>query len=264
MEFSFDLGKDVGVADTGDLDNDLSELLQAVGLAAKDKKTAVVLFIDELQYVPEAQLAALISALHHCSQKRLPVTVVGAGLPQLVGNIGKAKSYAERLFNFPAIGPLPVEAATYALQRPVESMNVVFETAAIDEIIKQTQGYPYFLQEWGSHAWAVAHSSPISEADAKLATELALNELDQSFFRVRFDRCTPMEKAYMRSMAELETDTPRSGDIAAIMKREVNAVAPVRQSLIKKGMVYSPAHGDVAFTVPLFADYMKRTMKLPS
>jgi hypothetical protein len=264
MEFSFDLGKDVGVADTGDLDNDLSELLQAVGLAAKDKKTAVVLFIDELQYVPEAQLAALISALHHCSQKRLPVTVVGAGLPQLVGNIGKAKSYAERLFNFPDIGRLPVEAATFALQRPVESMSVVFEAAAIDEIIKQTQGYPYFLQEWGSHAWAVALSSPICETDAKLATELALNELDQSFFRVRFDRCTPMEKAYMRCMAELETDTPRSGDIASIMKREVNTVAPIRQSLIKKGMVYSPAHGDVAFTVPLFADYMKRTMKLPN
>jgi AAA ATPase domain len=264
MEFSFDLGKDEGVADTGDLDNDLSELLQAVGTAAKDKKTAVVLFIDELQYVPEAQLAALISALHTCSQKRLPVTVVGAGLPQLVGNIGKAKSYAERLFNFPAIGPLPTEAATIALQRPVGSMNVVFDAAAIDEILKQTKGYPYFLQEWGSHAWAVASHSPISESDAKHATELALNELDQSFFRVRFDRCTPMEKAYMRSMAETGSDTPRSGDIATIMKREVTQVAPLRQSLITKGMVYSPAHGDVAFTVPLFADYMKRTMKLPA
>ena len=263
MEFGFDLDRDEGVADTGSLDSDLSELLQAVGVAAKEKKTAVVLFIDELQYVKEEQLAALITALHACSQKNLPVTIVGAGLNQLVGNIGKAKSYAERLFDFPELGPLSVADATVALQRPVESHGVTFEVAAIDEIIKQTKGYPYFLQEWASHAWSVAQNSLISVADVTLATQLALDKLDQSFFRVRFDRCTPMEKIYMRSMAEAHSDTLRSGDIASIMKREVNQVAPLRQSLITKGMVYSPAHGDVAFTVPLFADYMKRTMKLP-
>lgn len=262
LEFGFNLGKEEGVADTGDLDYDLSELLQAVGVAASEKKTAVVLFIDELQYVPEVELAALISALHACSQKQLPVTLVGAGLPQLVGNVGKAKSYAERLFNFPEIGALDEIAATEALQQPVKAKNILFSSEAVQEIFNQTKGYPYFLQEWGSHCWAVANSSPITKDDALLATQLAITELDAGFFRVRFDRCTPMEKKYMRAMAEIGTTAPRSGDIASVMKKEVNQVAPLRQSLITKGMIYSPAHGDTAFTVPLFAEYMKRTMTL--
>ncbi len=263
MEFGFDLGRDVGVADSGDLDYDLAELLQSVGAAAKERNTAVVLFIDELQYVPEVQLAALISALHACAQKQLPVALVGAGLPQLVANVGKAKSYAERLFNFPVIGELNFKAATEALQRPVHLKNVSFSEEAVGEILAQTKGYPYFLQEWGSHAWAVAQNTVISKEDALLATQLAITQLDSDFFRVRFDRCTPMEKNYMRAMAEHGSTTPRSGDIAATMKKEVNQVAPLRQSLITKGMIFSPAHGDTAFTVPLFADYMKRTMQMP-
>src|SRR5450830_1387272 len=262
MEFGFDLGKEDGTADTGDLDYDLSDLLQVIGVAAKLKKTAVVLFIDELQYVAEKELAALISALHACAQKQLPVTLVGAGLPQLVGNVGKAKSYAERLFNFPVIGPLLPAPAIEALQRPVNARGVYFNDDAVEEIIKQTQGYPYFLQEWGSNCWAVAESSPINIDDVMLATKLAITQLDTSFFRVRFDRCTPMEKNYMRAMAEVNSLAPRSGDIAAVMKKEVNQLGPIRQSLIKKGMIYSPAHGDTAFTVPLFADYMKRTLPL--
>jgi len=262
MEFSFDLGKEEGLADTGDLDYDLSELLQLLGVAAREKKTALVLFIDELQYVKEDQLAALISALHACSQKQLPIALVGAGLPQLVANVGKAKSYAERLFHFPVIGALDESAATEALQRPVNTKSVVFSEEAVREILDQTKGYPYFLQEWGSHSWAVAHSSPITKADALLATQLAITQLDSGFFRVRFDRCTPMEKSYMRAMAEIGSNAPRSGDIASMMKKAVNQVAPLRQSLIVKGMIYSPSHGDTAFTVPLFADYMKRTMAL--
>lgn len=260
MEFGFDLEKEEGVADSGDLDFDLSELLQAVGIAAREKKTAVVLFIDELQYVPEIQLAALISALHACSQKQLPVALVGAGLPQLVGNVGKAKSYAERLFNFPVIGALDELAATEALQRPVNAKDTEFSESAVQEILLQTKGYPYFLQEWGSHCWAVADGSPITESDALLATQLAMTQLDADFFRVRFDRCTPMEKIYLRAMAELDSPMARSGDIAAVMKKDVNQVGPLRQSLIAKGMIYSPAHGDTAFTVPLFGDYMKRSM----
>ena len=262
MEFGFDLGTEEGVADTGDLDYDLSELLQSVGAAAQEKKTAVVIFIDELQYVPEAELAALISALHACAQKRLPVAMVGAGLPQLVGNVGRAKSYAERLFDFPVIGALPDEAATEALQRPVELHQVAFEKDAIEEILKQTQGYPYFLQEWGSMCWSVATTHVITKEDAVTATDLAILQLDTSFFRVRFDRCTPMEKNYLRAMAEINVPAPRSGDIAAAMKKEVNQLGPLRKSLISKGMIYSPAHGDTAFTVPLFADYMKRIIKL--
>ena len=260
MEFGFELGSEPGIADTGDLDYDLSELLQAIGEAAKEKNTAVVLFIDELQYVPELELAALISALHTCAQKRLPVALVGAGLPQLVGNVGKAKSYAERLFDFPEIGPLPPEAATEALQRPVNQHQVSFEVGAIDEILKQTKGYPYFLQEWGSMCWGVAKTQVITEEDALVATELAIIQLDSSFFRVRFDRCTPMEKNYLRAMAGINSTTPRSGDIASAMNKAVHQIAPLRQSLISKGMIYSPAHGDTAFTVPLFADYMKRML----
>jgi len=262
MEFGFDLGKEDGAADTGDLDYDLSELLKVIGIAAKAKKTAVVLFIDELQYVAEKELAALISALHACAQKQIPVTLVGAGLPQLVGNVGKAKSYAERLFNFPVIGPLLPAASIEALQRPVKVHGVSFNDDAVEEIVRQTQGYPYFLQEWGSNCWSVAEASPINMDDVLLATKLAITQLDTSFFRVRFDRCTPMEKNYMRAMAEVNSLAPRSGDIAAVMKKEVNQLGPIRQSLIKKGMIYSPAHGDTAFTVPLFADYMKRTMQL--
>ncbi|MBU3538202.1 ATP-binding protein [Polynucleobacter sp. UK-Gri1-W3] len=260
MEFGFDLGTEPGVSDTGDLDYDLSELLQAIGEAAKEKKTAVVLFIDELQYVPELELAALISALHGCAQKGLPVALVGAGLPQLVGNVGKAKSYAERLFDFPEIGPLLPDAATKALQLPVSQHQVSFETQAIEQILRQTKGYPYFLQEWGSMCWEVANSKVITEDDALAATELAILQLDSSFFRVRFDRCTPMEKNYLRAMAGINSPAPRSGDIASAMNKEVHQIAPLRQSLISKGMIYSPAHGDTAFTVPLFADYMKRML----
>jgi hypothetical protein len=262
MEFGFDLGKEEGVADSGNLDFDLAELLQAVGAAAKEKKTAVVLFIDELQYVPEVQLAALISALHACSQKQLPIALVGAGLPQLVGNVGKAKSYAERLFTFPVIGALSAASATAALQHPVQAQGVSFSPEALEEIMQQTMGYPYFLQEWGSHCWAVAQGTPISQEDAELATQLAVTQLDSDFFRVRFGRCTPMEKTYMQAMAQLATDAPRSGEIAAVMGREVNQVAPLRQSLIAKGMIYSPSHGDTGFTVPLFAQYMRRIMPI--
>ncbi len=262
MEFGFDLGSQVGVADSGDLDYDLTELLQEIGKAAKEKRTAVVLFIDELQYVPENELAALISALHACAQKQLPVVLVGAGLPQLVGNVGRAKSYAERLFNFPVIGALPPEAAAEALEHPVKERGVRFTKEALEEIFKQTQGYPYFLQEWGSNCWAVAKESPINQSDVDIATTLAITQLDASFFRVRYDRCTPMEKNYMRAMAEINSSTPRSGDIAVLMKKEVSQLGPLRQSLIKKGMIYSPAHGDTAFTVPLFADYMKRTLPM--
>lgn len=263
MEFGFDLGKEAGVADTGDLYTDLPELLQAVGTAAKDKKTAVIIFIDELQYVPEEQLAALISALHHCAQIQLPVVLVGAGLPQLVGNVGRAKSYAERLFDFPEIGALTHQAASEALQKPVSVHGISFTDDAIEEIVKQTKGYPYFLQEWGSNCWALTQSNTIGKDDVDAATNFAIAQLDASFFRVRFDRCTPTEKNYLRAMAAIDAPAPRSGDIAAIMKKEVNQLGPLRQSLITKGMIYSPAHGDTAYTVPLFADYMRRTMPLP-
>lgn len=260
LEFGIDLGTEPGAADTGDLEHDLAGLLTAVAEAAREKNTAVILFIDELQYVEDDQLAALITALHRCSQKSLPVTLVGAGLPQLVGQTGRAKSYAERLFEFPEVGPLSDVAARQALQTPAEKHGVAYTDSALDEILRQTHAYPYFLQEWGKHCWSCAAASPIEKADVDVATNLAIAELDTSFFRVRLDRLTPSEKRYLRAMAELGPGPHRSGDIAYQLDIKVQSVAPVRAKLIAKGMIYSPAHGDTGFTVPLFDQFMRRVM----
>lgn len=260
IEFGLDLGREDGVADSGDLEHDLIALFTEIGKVAKAKNTALVLCIDEIQYIEEEQFAALIMALHKCAQNQLPVILVGAGLPQLVGQAGRAKSYAERLFEYPNVGPLKDTAAMAALEVPAAKHNVRFERNALDEIISQTKGYPYFLQEWGKHSWQCAKQSPITLEDVDRATILAISELDASFFRVRFDRLTPTEKKYLRAMAELKDSSRRSGDIATILKKDVHTVAPIRAQLINKGMIYSPAHGDNSFTVPLFDGYMKRVM----
>lgn len=260
IEVSVGVPAEPGLADSGDLDADLTDLLVAVGEAAQERGTAVVLFIDELQYVAEEQLAALVTALHRCAQIQLPITLVGAGLPQLVGQMGRAKSYAERLFEFPEIGPLQPAAAFQALTAPAARAGVTITQDALEEIQRQTQNYPYFLQEWGKHAWAVAAQSPIQIDDVRVATSNALDDLDASFFRVRFDRLTPAEKRYLRTMAELGPGPHRSGDIAESMGRKVQSLGPTRSTLIGKGMLYSPHHGDTAFTVPLFDGFMKRTI----
>ena len=257
VTFNVDLEGDPGVADSGDLGSDLSALLQTVGEAARAQQTALVLFIDELQYVEERELGALIAALHRAAQLQLPVTLVGAGLPQLVARAGAAKSYAERLFAFPEIGPLDTEAATLAIKVPAERLGVSYERDALDEIIRRTQSYPYFLQEWGKRC---AETSPITAVEVDTATLEAVAELDASFFRVRFDRLTPSEKQYLRAMAELGGGFHRSGEVARVLGKSVRAVAPTRAKLIRKGMVYSPAHGDTAFTVPLFDEYLQRAM----
>ena len=260
IELGVDFEPEPGLADNGDLEVDLAALFEAAGRAAKAGGTALVIFIDELQYVEEPQLAALISALHRCSQQRLPLGVVGAGLPQLRGRAGNAKSYAERLFDYPEIGALSQAAARRALVKPAEDLEVTFEPEAVERIIAQTRGYPYFLQEWGKRAWDVAETSPIKERDVATASDEAVAALDESFFRVRFDRLTPMEKRYLRAMSDLGPGPHRSGDIAAELERKVTALAPLRNGLIGKGMIWSPNHGDTAFTVPLFDEFMKRIM----
>lgn len=260
LEVSVDAAGPAGVADSGDLELDLGDLLIAIGEAARDRGKAVLVTIDELQYVPEPQLAALIAALHRVSQGQLPVAVVAAGLPQLLGQAGRAKSYAERLFEFVRVDRLDADTARDALCKPAEREGVAFTTEAVAQIVEQTQGYPYFLQEWGKHAWNLAEASPISGRDAADATPVAFAELDESFFRVRYDRVTPAEKRYLRAMAELGAGPHRSGDIAAVLGKKVNAVAPIRESLIRKGMIFSQAHGDTAFTVPLFDGFMRRVM----
>ena len=260
IEVGLDFDPEPGLADNGQLEGDLSSLLEQVGLAAKAGGTAVVLFIDELQYVKEEQFAALISALHYCAQSRLPLTVVGAGLPQLRGLAGQAKSYAERLFDFPMIGALPESSARLAIVKPAEDRGVIFEPDAVAAILSQTRGYPYFLQEWGKHTWDVASASPITKADVLRASETSVAALDESFFRVRFDRLTLAEKKYVRAMADLGPGPHRSGDIAERLRRRSQSLGPCRSSLIKKGMVWSPTYGDTAFTVPLFDEFMIRTM----
>lgn len=260
VELGLDVDAEHGLADSGDLDTDLSDLIAAVGEAAAERGTAVVLFADELQYVPEEQLAALIMALHSANQAQLPITMVAAGLPQILGAMGRAKSYAERLFEFVLIDRLDESAARTALCLPALREGVEFSDDAVAVVCEQSGGYPYFLQEWGKQSWNVGEASPISGDDARRATEEVLADLDASFFRVRFDRLTPAEKTYMRAMAELGPGPHRSGDVADCLGRKVTAVAPVRNALISKGMIYSPAHGDTAFTVPLFDGFMRRIM----
>lgn len=205
-------------------------------------------------------LLALITALHRTAQRRLPVVLVGAGLPQLRGRMGRAKSYAERLFDFPEIGPLDPEAARIAIAKPAKDQGVKIRTDALDRILKETHRYPYFLQEWGKHSWDAAEKSPISLHDVQVASKSAVAALDESFFRVRFDRLTPVAKRYIRAMAELGSGPHRSGDIADLLGRNVTSLGPIRSQLIAKGMVWSPSHGDTAFTVPLFDEFMRRIM----
>ena len=260
IEVGFDFAPEPGLADNGDLEHDLQALLEAAGAAAKSAETALAIFIDELQYVEEEELAALITALHRTAQRSLPVVMVGAGLPQLRGRMGRAKSYAERLFDFPEIGPLPETAAKLAITRPAESLGVRVEPEGLNRIFRETHGYPYFLQEWGKHTWDVATTSPITDKDVAIASTAAVAALDESFFRVRFDRLTPGEKRYLRAMADLGAGPHRSGDIAEKLGREVTALGPTRNNLISKGMIWSPNHGDTAFTVPLFDEFMRRIM----
>ena len=260
IEVGLDFDPEPGLADNGDLEHDLQALAEAVGAAAQEAGTALVLFVDELQYVEEEQLAALITALHRAAQRKLPVVLVGAGLPQLRGQMGRAKSYAERLFDFPEIGPLSEVYAKSAIVKPLQEQGVEIDDDALQSIVMQTRGYPYFLQEWGKHAWDAAATSPITREDVAVASRSALAALDESFFRVRFDRLTPVEKKYLRAMAELGPGPHRSGDISDKLRRKVTSLGPTRNQLISKGMVWSPNHGDTAFTVPLFDEFMRRIM----
>ena len=260
IEVGMDYAPEPGLADNGDLEHDLQALFEQVGLAAKAAHTALAIFVDELQYVEEAQLAALITAMHRTEQRQLPVVLVGAGLPQLRGRMGNAKSYAERLFDFPTIGALPPEAARRAIEKPLADEGACITSAALEQILAVTQGYAYFLQQWGSHTWRAAAASPITAEDVATASVTAVAALDESFFRVRFDRLTPKEKKYLRAMADLGPGPHRSGDIATCYGAAVSSLAPTRSSLITKGMVWSPNHGDTAFTVPMFDEFMKRTI----
>ena len=260
IDISLDIEPEPGTADSGNLETDLPSLFLAVGEAAQERGVAVALLIDELQYFSSQELSALIMAMHKMQQRQLPLLLIAAGLPILPGLMGESKSYAERLFSFPDIGPLPEPDATKALQDPVRQAGEAFEPAALAEIFRLTRGYPYFLQEWGYQAWNHATASPISLAVVRQTSALVAQRLDENFFRVRFDRLTPREKKYLRAMAELGPGPHRTGDVADKLGVKINTLGPVRANLIKKGMVYSPSHGDMAFTVPLFDEFMRRAI----
>ena len=260
ISFGLDIDPQVGTADSGDLEIDLTSLFIAVAEAAAERKSAVAILIDELQYFSAKELGALIMAMHRIQQLQLPLVLLGAGLPILPGLAGQAKSYAERLFGFPEVGALSEADAIKALRDPALAAGVVFQGDALFEIFRITRGYPYFLQEWGYQAWNLAPASPITFQVVEATTETVARRLDQNFFRVRFDRLTPSEKRFLRAMAQFGPGAHRIGEIADALGQRLSSLGPVRAKLIKKGMIYSPAHGDLAFTVPLFDEFMVRAM----
>lgn len=259
-KFNIDVDPEVGYADSGDLASDLSDLLVSVGKAAREAGTAVLIGIDEIQYLHADEFSALIVALHRISQLQLPVIMIATGLPQVPGLAGDAKSYAERLFEFPIIGALDDANAREAIANPARELGVEYTDEALSEIVSVTHGYPYFIQEWAYRIWNHAVSSPIAIDDIHAVRDVAIKKLDENFFRVRFNRLTEQEKLYLRAMAELGPDSQRSSDVASELSRSQRSLGPIRDALIKKGMIYSPKHGEVAFTVPLFDDFMRRSI----
>ncbi len=260
LEIGLDIEPETGAADSGDIEIDLPNVFEALGEAAKEKNSAVAILIDEIQYLSQKELGAIIMAMHRMQQRQLPVVLLGAGLPVLPGLAGESKSYAERLFAFPDIGALSEADANQAISEPAVQEGVTLTAAALTETYRLTKGYPYFIQEWGYQMWNLAVTSPIELELVQSAAEAVVKRLDQNFFRVRFDRLTPGEKNFLRAMAQLGSGAIRSGDIANCLGVKVNSIGPVRSKLIKKGMIYSPAYGDIAFTVPLFDEFMKRAM----
>jgi AAA ATPase domain len=260
VSFGLDIEPVRGAADSGDLEIDLPDLFVAAAEAAEERKSAVALFIDEIQYFSHKELGAVIMAMHRIQQRQLPLVLLGAGLPILPGLAGESKSYAERLFSFPDIGALSEKDTAKALQEPAHAGGVEFQMNALKEVFRLTKGYPYFLQEWGYQAWNLATESPITLWVVKKATEMVIPRLDRNFFRVRFDRLTPSGKNFLRAMAELGAGAQRTADIADILRVKISGLGPVRAKLIKKGMIYSPAYGEMAFTVPLFDEFMVRAM----
>lgn len=251
-----------GVADHGDLLLDLSDLLVAVGEAAHEAHRGVVLLIDEIQFLSRRQLEALITAVHKVVQRSLPVTMVGAGLPQIAELVGDAKSYAERLFTFPNIGNLNDADAREALDGPAKIEGTYFSDTALTLALDITGRYPYFLQELGYAAWETAQGDHITVADVAHAEILYLEKLDESFFRVRFDRCTQRQKAYLRAMAELGPGMQKAQEVASELGKNSNQVAPLRAELINMGLLYTPEYGYADFTVPHFEKFMIRAMPL--
>lgn len=249
-----------GHADHGNLAMDLTDVFLAVGEAAKEEGKGVVLLFDEVQFLRARQLEALIEALHKMVQRRLPITLVGAGLPQIAELAGDAKSYAERLFKFPQIGNLSPDDAKTALERPAAEEGVTYSSGALEQAVAITGGYPYFIQELGHAVWTVAAGPEISEDDVIAAVPGYEAKLDASFFRVRLDRATDLQRAYLRAMAQLGPAAQKASDVADLMGRTSTNLGPTRAELINMGLLWTPQHGYAAFTVPHFDRFLMRAV----
>ncbi|WP_460159054.1 ATP-binding protein [Pseudomonas sp. S1_H07] len=247
-----------GLADSGNLQYDLPDLFTVIGEAAQAAGKGWILLIDEVQYLTEADLSALIVSIHRMSQEGLPVLLVGAGLPQVARLAGEAKSYAERLFLYPEVGALDQPSATQAVQKPILEEEASIDTAALDSIVDRTQGYPFFLQEWASTAWNNAEGPEITVDDVEHSYSETLASLDAGFFRVRIDRLTPSEVQFVKAMSTLGDGPYAIADVAKVMGRPQSSLGPTRANIISKGMIYSTDHGYLNFTVPLFAEFMRR------
>ena len=254
-----------GTADSGKLSDDLTDLLVALGEAARERETGIAFLVDEVQFLRASEFEALIAGLHRTVQRQLPITFVGAGLPQLPRLAGEAKSYAERLFTFPRIGRLTAPQAESALAKPADELGVIYDAGAIDVIVDYTEGYPYFIQEYGRIVWDLApEHEPISRGIALEAQRAVEAKLDESFFRVRAQRVTELELQYVRAMAELGPGEHSAGDVAAVLGRTSNQLGPTRARLIDKGLIYTTGHGRGDFTVPQFDRYLRRNHELVS
>lgn len=249
-----------GRADAHDLSLDLPDLLLALGEAAQEAGKGVVFLVDEIQFLSQAQLEAMIMAIHKTVQRALPITLVGAGLPQIAELAGEAKSYSERLFKFPRIDVLNPADSALALVEPARDEGVVFDDEAVHLAREVTGGYPYFVQELGSAIWPVATAMRVHEDDVRTAQVAYEEKLDSSFFRVRVDRTTELERSYLRAMAELGPEPQSAADVAALLNRTSQQCGPTRSQLIEKGLLFTPSHGYAAFTVPHFDRFMKRAV----
>lgn len=264
LELTLDLEPLVGTADSGNIEDDLPDLFEAVGEAAKARGTAIILIIDEIQFLEKDDLVALIGAMHRTSQLSLPLLLIGGGLPQVVGTMGAAKGYSERLFKRVNVNELPDDEARRAIVEPLKKEGAKISKNALDEIISATMCYPYFIQEWGKHAWNIARSETIDIRAAREAHPLATESLDDSFFRFRLDQLTDREKQYARAMAEFGPGPYKSGEVARSLGIAAQTLASTRNSLVKKGIIYSPIYGDTLFTVPLFHEFLCRVMTAPT
>lgn len=262
LSAGLDVDAAVGRADTGNLNDDLADVFEAIGYAARDSGRGAVFLLDEIQFLEKKELEALIGAVHRTVQYQLPVTFAGAGLPQLPGLAGEAKSYAERLFRFPTIGELAADAARAALIEPARSEGVEMAPRAVAAILGYTEGYPYFIQEFGRAVWDIAPEERITLEDAGSAREIVEAELDESFFRTRIQRCTVEELRYLRAMAERGPEAQKAAGVADVLGRASEQVAPLRARLINKGLLYTPRYGFAKFTVPQFDRFMRRYMDL--